>query len=126
MLAFRVRHAVLSREQFYRPQDLSWFNACGWMPDWHVDAAIGCHIHRESGAVQELCLLFNPTAHAVNFVLPHPPSDDVWLKAIDTGATAPFDICAPGAEIPLFEQDSLLIWEKTLVVLISDRDPRLR
>jgi len=126
LVAFRSRHPVLSREQFYRPQDLSWFNACGWMPEWHVDAAIGCHVHCESAADHHLCLLFNPTMHAVNFVLPHPPENDVWLKAIDTGATPPFDVCAPGAEIPLFEQDSLLIWEKTLVVLVSERDPRLR
>ncbi|RYU62973.1 glycogen debranching enzyme GlgX [Methylolobus aquaticus] len=126
LLAFRARHPVVSRDEFYRPQDLSWFNACGWMPEWHTDAAIGCHFHCAMGGERQLCMLFNPTSHAVNFVLPHPPENDVWLKAIDTGATPPFDICAPGAEIPLFEQDSLLVWDKTLVVLVSDRDPRLK
>ncbi|WP_139557644.1 glycogen debranching protein GlgX [Methylotetracoccus oryzae] len=126
LLAFRARHQVVSRDEFYRPQDLSWFNACGWMPEWHSDAAIGCHFHCAMGGERQLCMLFNPTSHAVNFVLPHPPENDVWLKAIDTGATPPFDICAPGAEIPLFEQDSLLVWDKTLVVLLSDRDPRLK
>ena len=126
LLAFRARHPVVSRDEFYRPQDLSWFNACGWMPEWHSDAAIGCHFHCAMGGERQLCMLFNPTSHAVNFVLPHPPENDVWLKAIDTGATPPFDICAPGAEIPLFEQDSLLVWDKTLVVLLSDRDPRLK
>jgi len=126
LLAFRARHPVVSRDEFYRPQDLSWFNACGWMPEWHTDAAIGCHFHCAMGGERQLCMLFNPTSHAVNFVLPHPPENDVWLKAIDTGATPPFDICAPGAEIPLFEQDSLLVWDKTLVVLLSDRDPRLK
>ena len=126
MIAFRARHPVLSREQFYRPQDLSWFNPSGWMPEWSVDAAVGCHVHYEAGGDRELCMLFNPTHHAVNFVLPRPPEACVWVKAIDTAATPPFDVCPPGEEIPLFEQDTLLIGERTLTVLVGESDPRRR
>lgn len=124
MIAFRACHPVLSREQFYRPDDLSWFNPSGWMPDWNSDSALGCRVHDSTGNDRELCMLFNPTPHAVNFVLPRRFENEIWLKAIDTAATAPFDICQPGQEIPLFEQASLLVWERTLVVLIGDVDPR--
>lgn len=125
MIAFRRRHPVLSREEFYRPQDLSWFSASGWMPEWDLDAALGCRVHDAAGGDNELCMLFNPTTHAVNFVLPHAPGGQVWRKAIDTAASSPFDVCEPNGEVPLFEQTSLLVREHSLVVLVAGQDPRL-
>jgi glycogen operon protein len=125
MIAFRRRLPVLSREQFYRPEDLSWFNASGFLPDWTADSVIGCRLHDEAGRDRELCMLFNPTPNPVSFVLPPPPADQVWSKAVDTAETAPFDVCQAGQEIPLFEQLSLLVSEHTLVVLIADMDSRL-
>jgi glycogen operon protein len=126
MIAFRARHPVLAREQFYRPQDLSWFNPFGWMPEWSVDAAVGCQVHYQAGGDRELCLLFNPAHHGVSFVLPRPPEGCVWVKAVDTAATAPFDVCPPGDEIPLFDQDTLLLGERALAVLVGESDPRWR
>lgn len=125
MIAFRRRHSVLSSERFYRPEDLSWFNESGWLPDWKSDAALGCRVHDGAGSDRELCMLFNPTPQPVSFVLPHPPPNHIWCKAIDTAAAAPGDICEPGREIPLFEQTSLLVGECTLAVLVTGQDPRL-
>jgi glycogen operon protein len=124
MIAFRTRHPVLSREQFYRPEDLSWFNPSGWIPDWEADTAVGCHIHCEASAGQQLCILFNPMHHTVNFVLPKPPQQCIWARAIDTAATAPFDVCPEGGAVPLYEQESVLLPERSLVVLIGEPDPR--
>ena len=125
MIAFRRRHPVLSQEEFYRPEDLSWFSASGWMPEWELDGALGCRLHDAAGSDRELCMLFNPAVHAVNFVLPHAPAGQVWRKAVDTGASSPFDVCEPDGEVPLFEQTSLLVWERSLVVLVAGPDPRL-
>ncbi len=125
MIAFRRRHPVLSSERFYRPEDLTWFNAFGWTPDWSADAALGCRVHDSVGSDRELCLLFNPTPEVVSFVLPHAPCDQVWHKAIDTAAPASSEVCHPGQEIPLFEQTSILIAEHSLMVLVAGIDPRL-
>lgn len=124
MIAFRSRFPVLTREQFYRPEDLSWFGPSGWIPDWENGSAVGCHIHCSASAGPQLCMLFNPQHHTVNFVLPRPPQQTIWTRAIDTAASAPFDVCPEGGAIPLYEQDSLLIPERSLVVLVAEHDPR--
>jgi isoamylase len=122
MILFRRRHPVLSSERFYQSKDVSWFNPSGWMPDWHSDSAIGCHIHAEENAEQQLCLLSNPYIHAVSFLLPHPPEGRVWIKMVDTSAMPPFDVCEPGHGIPLYREKSLLVRDRSLVVLVAERD----
>ena len=122
MIAFRRSHPVLSSERFYRPEDVSWFNPSGWMPDWHTEIAIGCHIHAEENAGRQLCLLSNPLPHAVSFLLPHPPGDCLWFKMVDTSATPPFDVCQPGHGIPLYHETSLLVRDRTLVVLVAEKN----
>jgi isoamylase len=122
MIAFRRRHPVLSSEKFYRPEDVSWFNASGWMPDWHAEVAIGCHIHAAENAENHLCLLANPLPHAVSFLLPRAPGGCHWVKMIDTGATQPFDVCEPGHGIPLHHETSLLVRDRCLVVLVAERN----
>jgi isoamylase len=122
MIAFRRRHPVLSSERFYKPADVSWFNPSGWMPDWHADAAIGCHIHAEDSAEQQLCLLANPLPHSVSFLLPHPPQGRIWSKKVDTSATPPFDVCEPEHGIPLYHETSLLVRDRSLVVLVAEKE----
>lgn len=121
MIDFRRRHKVLSSERFYRPEDVSWFNSSGWMPDWHADSAIGCHIHAAENAGPQLCLMTNPHIHAVSFLLPHPPHGCVWSKMIDTSAMPPFDVCQPGHGIPLYQETSLLVRDRSLVVLVAEQ-----
>lgn len=121
MIAFRRRHPVLSREQFYRPEDVSWFNSSGWMPDWQSDSAIGCHIHPVTNGGPQLCVLNNPHTHAVSFLLPHPPEGLVWVKMIDTSATPPFDICLPDHGIPVSPETSFLARDRSMVVLVAER-----
>ena len=121
LIAFRRRHPVLSSERFYKPEEVSWFNPSGWMPDWHADSAIGGHIHAADDGERQLCLLANPQVHAVSFLLPHPPVGFGWSKVIDTSATPPFDVCQPGHGIPLHQESSLLVRDRSLVVLVTER-----
>jgi isoamylase len=121
MIQFRTRHALLCAERFYKPEDVSWFNASGWMPDWHSDSAIGCQIHAKNEGEKELYLLFNPLTHALSFLLPHPPQGSTWIKMVDTGAPPPFDVCQPGHGIPLYQETSLLIRDRSSVVLVAER-----
>lgn len=117
MIEFRRRHPVLTMERFYRPEDISWFNPSGWMPDWLGEGAIGAQIHAHPESGPELCLLFNPLPHAVSFFLPHTPRGCAWVKLVDTSATPPFDVCPPGHGIRVWPEDHLLVNERTLLVL---------
>jgi glycogen operon protein len=117
MIAFRQRHRVLSLEQFYRPDEIAWFNTEGHVPQWHHDSCLGCHIFRGRDGEPGLCMLFNPATHPVDFPLPQLPGDEIWHKAIDTHASAGEDIRAEGEEIPLHGHYSLQVMERSLVVL---------
>ncbi len=119
LIALRRRYAVLSSEQFYRPEELSWFNAEGQPPDWASDAAIGCHIHpaAESGV---LCLMANPTPQAFEFRLPAPPAGCHWFRIIDTAATAPLDVCHPGPDVRVTSGTQLMV-DHSLVLLAAGR-----
>jgi len=117
LIAFRQRHRVLSLEQFYRSDQLTWFNPIGQKIDWSQDSCLGCHIHKGRDGEPGLCLLFNPTVHSVDFHLPGLPDGEVWMKAIDTQAAAGDDIRPPGQECSLLGYYSLYVRERSLIVL---------
>jgi glycogen operon protein len=117
MIAFRARHPVLSRERFYRPEDILWFSPCGGLPAWQTASAIGCCIRAVDEGEKPLCLLFNPTTDALRFVLPDPPRGGIWVKVVDTSAESPRDVCEGDEGIALSEQRYLSLSSRTLVVL---------
>jgi glycogen operon protein len=121
MIQFRRRHPVLSAEQFYKPEEVSWFNAAGWMPNWRTDSAIGCQIHVKKDGDTGLYLIFNPLSHSLSFQLPRAPEGTVWIKKVDTSAMPPYDVCQPGQGIPLDEETSLLVSDRSVVVLVVER-----
>lgn len=121
MISFRRRHPVLSRECFYKPEDVSWFNPSGWMPDWKKDSALGCHIHAKGESGEHLCIVANPHSHAVAFLLPHPPESMVWVTTVDTSASPPFDVCQPGQGIPVHRDSSFLVRDRSFMVLVAER-----
>jgi len=121
LIAFRKRHRVLSLEQFYRPEEIAWFNPEGRLPAWQRESCLGCHILRGRDGEPGLCLLFNPTTHAVDFPLPSLAADEIWYRAIDTHAPAGEDIRTDGQEFPLTGYFSLQVAERSMVVLKAGR-----
>jgi len=117
LIAFRQRHRVLSLEQFYRPEEITWFNPAGIAPDWKNESCLGSHIYRGRDGEPGLCLLFNPTTQTVDFRLPQLPAGEAWHKAIDTHAPAGEDIRPQGQELALPGYSSLPVMERSLVVL---------
>ncbi len=118
MIAFRRRNRLLSLERFYQPDEISWFNCQGIPPNWETDSCLGCHIHAVKEGEPGLCILFNPTPHSADFVLPNIAQDQLWLKAIDTHANSGQDICPEGNEMSLLGHSSLQVIERSLVVLV--------
>ena len=119
LIAFRKRHRVLSWEQFYRAEDLTWFNSDGQMPDWPHEFALGCHIHVGRDGEPGLCLLFNAGAHRIDFPLPTLGFELVWAKAIDTAETAGFDIRMDEDAPKLLGQLTMSVQGFSLVALVA-------
>lgn len=120
MIAFRVSHPVLSREQFYRPEDILWFNPDGSQPDWQSGSAIGCCIRAAGEHEKPLCLLFNPSQEGLCFRLPDTLRGGIWTKAVDTGVESPCDACESEGASRLADQRRLFLPDRTLVVLVEE------
>ena len=118
MIAFRKRHRILSWEQFYRTEDITWFNSDGLLPDWPNEHALGCHIHVGRDGEPGLCLLFNAGTRGVNFPLPTLGFGQVWAKAIDTSALHGEDIFPDEQSPKLFGHLSVVVPDRSLLVLI--------
>jgi isoamylase len=119
LIQLRRHYPVLSSERFYRPEEITWFNAHGHPPDWHGDGVIGCQIHHQQGS-RVLCLLANPTHQRAAFHLPIPPKGRDWKRLMDTGAIEPFDICEPSKSVPHKLGEPVILSDRSLVFLVAD------
>ena len=85
LIRLRRQYPVLSADQFYRPEEISWMGQDGTDPNWHEASVLGCHIHPSDHA-DELCLLTNPNVSSVEFKIPLPksPRYRAWTNVLDT------------------------------------------
>src|SRR5262249_40595907 len=124
LIAFRARHSVLSREQFYAPQDVDWFTPAGVAPDWHnLGRALGWWIHAHQDGGQDLCLLFNAEPDAVEFQVPAPRTGTIWQIAVDTAVPPPADLNQPGSGPQVVDSTRMRIAERSLVILVEEERP---
>jgi isoamylase len=102
MIAFRLAHQILSKEQFYTTAEIQWFAPQGGLPDWADSQAkqFACLVQEDEQ--QWLFLMFNSGDDAINFCLPAMSSKARWYQVIDTSHHAPQDIFSNGDE-PLLE-----------------------
>ena len=117
MIAFRKRHPVLRRDEFYKPEEITWFDSRGEYPDWSSDTRhIGCVIHGHPDQGGELCLIFNAEPEPVVFDLPRPAKGN-WFLAVDTAAISPADIFPPHKPRPVVQSRQIKLVPRSLVVL---------
>ncbi len=84
VIALRRAHPILSREQFYTGEDITWFGPSRGSPDWNDPQAraVACLVY--DGAVHALFLMFNAGAEAAVFYTPAAPDKGRWRVAVDT------------------------------------------
>lgn len=102
MIAFRLAHPILSKEQFYTDDEILWFGPRGELPDW-ADPKLkqfACLIHEDER--NSLYMMFNAGPDAIDFSLPPVPPQARWHLAVDTSRVAPNELFAAGEE-PLWE-----------------------
>jgi len=84
MIALRRRHPLLRQEEFYTPDEVTWFNASGRTPDWSApDRHLGCHFHPLRPVPDELCILCNAEDHPLDMQLPEQGAGG-WRRVVDT------------------------------------------
>ena len=117
MIALRKRYPVLSAEQFYRQDELVWFDSTGAYPDWEKpDRSLGCHILTTAPNEEQLCLLFNAGEDSISF---HLPGKARWWIRVDT-ATEPSGVNMSGNEAVSVEGgQTLAVGPRSLVLLTS-------
>ncbi|MEY2984097.1 MAG: hypothetical protein RLZZ568_714 [Cyanobacteriota bacterium] len=132
LIAFRNAHPVLRNPQHFQNRDyvgsgipdISWHGTQAWYADWsssHVIACLLCGKHAKSGSQTDNTLYIALNLHWEThwFELPQLPDGSQWHVFANTGATSPLDICRPGEEIVLENQQGLLIGDRSVVVLVS-------
>ena len=119
MIAFRKRHAVLRRMEFYRDDNVRWFGPHGGRPDWDSPSArqLGVQVQEDDG--EPLLLLFNAAGSGVDFGAPSAPNGLTWHRVIDTQHDAPQDVLADGEEERLDGISSYLMGPQSTVVLVG-------
>jgi glycogen operon protein len=119
VLALRRAHPVLSREAFYAPEDIQWFDPRGHGPDWSDSRlrSLACLLRPRDGAA--LYLVFNADPAPMTFALPPSPRPGPWRVAIDTGQPSPGDCHAPGEEGALASPTRLVVGARASAILVA-------
>ncbi|MEB3160170.1 MAG: glycogen debranching protein GlgX [Synechocystis sp.] len=132
LIAFRNTHPVLRNPHHFQNRDyvgsglpdISWHGTQAWYADWsssHILAFMLCGKHAKLGSQPDNTLYIAVNLHweAHWFELPSIPDGSQWHVFANTGATTPMDICRPGDEIVLENQQGLLIGNRSVVVLVG-------
>lgn len=133
MIAFRKRHPLLQRSDFFMGRDIagsgypdiSWHGIRPWKPDWgessHSLAFMICGKHSEQagGPLEFVYCVFNMYYNPLEFGLPLLPQRFTWKRFADTAAAAPADIHDPDQSDTLQSQRTLEVPARSCSVLLA-------
>ncbi len=105
--------------------DISWHGTQAWNADWSATsrllAFLLCGKNARGGAQADnyIYVAFNTHWDAHWFELPGLPDGMQWHAAANTGAPSPDDIWDFGREPVLEDQNSILVGDRSTVVLVG-------
>ncbi len=134
MIAFRKSHPILrQREHFTHTDrvksgypDISWHTTNAWQTDWSEYVRTiafmlnGKHAIYEHGVYDDM-IYVAMNMHWDNhvFQLPALPQRTKWRVFADTSRPSPYDICSPGSETLLKDQNKIVVSARSVVVLVG-------
>jgi len=137
MIAFRKAHPVLRRREHFSHKDevgsgypdISWHTTTPWVTDWSAHnrtlALLLCGKHGTRTGVPDaqnddyVYIAMNVHWDDHDFIIPTLPGDMAWHKFADTHALSPYDICTPGEEFQLDDQDTIHVAARSVVILVG-------
>ncbi|MDX2162655.1 MAG: glycogen debranching protein GlgX [bacterium] len=132
MIAFRHRHPVLRHGYHLRGTDyqnagmadITWLDV-DLAPNAPVEERLTMAFvlsgkHAKGGLTQDedLFVAMNMHWNDQYFSLPHIEGQR-WFVFVNTGVDAPHDICEPGQEVELSDQQHLMLTSRSVIILVS-------
>jgi glycogen operon protein len=132
-ISFRKQHRVL-RNRFYFQQrdainsgypDISWHGAKAWKPDWSDNSRtlsfMLCGEHVPAGKEPDNYIYVAMNMHWENhtFQLPRLPKERQWHLFMDTSLPSGNEICEPGQERLLSDQNQVLSGARSVIILVG-------
>ena len=132
-ITFRKAHPVLRNREHFRNEDyvgsgyadLTWHGVHAWQPDWslnsHTLAFMLCGKHARGGERVDnyVYVALNMHWESHLFELPRLSDDMKWHRFVDTGLQTPEDICEPGIESLLPDQNDYEIGDRSVLILVG-------
>lgn len=132
-IAFRHAHPVLRGQNFFRQEDymgsgyadISWHGLQAHDPDWgehcRTLAFMLCGKHAKGGTNKDdfLYVAMNMHWEPHKFELPHLPIGMRWHLFVNTALQPPQEICQPGMETVLADQNYLEMGARSVVILVG-------
>lgn len=129
MIRFRALHSVL-RHPLHAAEgkgqgdtlEVAWHGTRPSCPDWSAGSRVlAFQLQRtvESARADVGYVALNMYWEALPFGLPAPPPGCRWHVFANTGMPPPNDVCEPGEELPLENQQDLLVGGRSVVVLVA-------
>jgi isoamylase len=133
MIAFRRAHPVLRSSTHFQNRDyagtgladITWHGMQKWNADWSKDSRALAFMldgrHAKGGTVKDntIYVAFNSYWDGLSFSLPEPLRGEKWHLFVNTGVEYPCDVCMPGMEIPLQNQNDFLVGPRSAVILLA-------
>jgi isoamylase len=133
MIAFRHQHPALRNQYHFAHRDykgsgypdISWHTTRSWDTNWsdyvRTIAFMLCGKHAKNGTVDDDYLYVAANMHweAHDFELPALPRGMAWYLFADTSEESPDDICMPGEELMLYNQQRYTVNERSVIILVG-------
>jgi glycogen operon protein len=132
-IAFRHAHPVLRNREFFLGEDylgvgypdICWHGVKAYEPDWDEHcrtlAFMLCGKYAKSGLEKDdfLYVAMNMHWEPHLFKLPRLPDRMQWQLFVNTAVTPPYDSYEPGRELPLPNPFSLVLGDRSVVILVG-------
>jgi glycogen operon protein len=136
IIAFRNAHPVLRNNAHFRNcdyvgsgyPDISWHGQKAWYADWSPEcrtlAFMLCGHHAKQGKVpdNDIYVAMNMHWEMHGFELPRLPAGKCWHVFANTEVAPPFDICDPGNEPRVENQQEFLVGPRSIIILTSKQE----
>ncbi|MGF1492661.1 MAG: glycogen debranching protein GlgX [Microcoleaceae cyanobacterium] len=132
-IAFRRQHPVLRNRQHFQNQDyvgsgygdITWHGLQAWNADWSPGsrtlAFMLCGKHACGGKTSDNYIYVAMNMHWETYIfeLPRLPDGLQWHIFVNTGCVSPHDAWEPGMEPLLENQSSILLGDRSVVILVG-------
>jgi isoamylase len=132
-ITFRKAHPVLRNDCYLRNEDyvgsgyadITWHGTRAWAPDWSEGsrtlAFMLCGKHAKGGRDVDdyIYVAMNMYWENLVFEMPGLPERMKWHLFADTGASPPADICEPGDERLLRDQERFAVGGRSVIILVG-------